>query len=181
MWPDSGVRMGVGGPHSILQGSRVPWHSTGLKVFSSGIQRSKGLWIGAGVQAGKGREGLWGSSLDWERMSKDFSLLLTPLTVSSFRRKGLRGGWEQGPLETKNCQNSRGGFSSTESVKTQTLLHPPSLLHFPWRLFFHRLESGVTPVDRPQIRPSFLPHTRISCSLTFHQQQKQPSKSLILW
>lgn len=83
---------------------------------------------------------------------------------------------DQSPLETKNSQNRRGGFSSTESVKTQTLLHPPSTV--PLDYPFTDWKLGVTPaLDRPQIRPSFLPHTRISCSLTFHQQQKQHSDS----
>lgn len=49
---------------------------------------------------------------------------------------------DYGPLETKNSPNSGGGFFSTESVKTQTLLHH---LYSLLSLSLHRLESGVTP------------------------------------
>lgn len=62
-----------------------------LRSFPQGFTVVKAFGLERGCRRIRGREGLWGSSLDWERMSKDFSLLLTSLIVSSFRRKGLRG------------------------------------------------------------------------------------------
>lgn len=54
---------------------------------------------------------------------------------------------DHGPPETKNSQNCGGGFSSTESVNTQTLLHPP--LPVPLDDPFTGLKVGWPPIKPP--------------------------------
>lgn len=152
------------------------------RLPSPRIQRSIGLWIGGGEQRkgvrGKGR--FVGRSLAGPRTSR-----LQPPSSSLKRitlyREGLRG--RQEPSEGTPVIRPPMRPRTPETVgmaspvrKVLTLKRSCSPFYGSLRRPFHRLESGVTPHKiAPKLGQVFLPHRRISCSLTFHQQQKQHS------